>query len=256
MKATLFDDYPIILDRVLAQKIGLNEAIVLQQVHYWIGINKRQNKNFKEGRYWVFNSIKKWQEETFYFWSMDTVKRTFKRLEDAGLLISGSFNKNAYDRTKWYSIDYDVLNSTLGQNAPTEKNDDEKCTNPLGQNAPIKDKGKMHQPIPYTKQRLTNTTSSQVDELWSLYPNKKGKSDAYKKIPLLISKYGFEEIKKCVERYSLEVKDKDKKFMAYGSTFFNGRFEDYLDGNYEPSNNQSKNDNRPKYDANGFEIEY
>lgn len=82
------------------------------------------------------------------------------------------------------------------------------------------------------------TPSSQVDEVWSLYPNKKGKVDAYKKIPLLISNYGFEEIKKCVERYALEVKGKDKKFMAYGSTFFSGRFEDYLDENYEPSNNE------------------
>ena len=43
MKATwLFDEHPLVIDVKLAQIIGLNEAIVLQQVNYWL--QHRSNK--------------------------------------------------------------------------------------------------------------------------------------------------------------------------------------------------------------------
>lgn len=34
-----------------------------------------------------------------------------KSLEKKGLIITGNYNKQGYDRTKWYTIDYDVLES-------------------------------------------------------------------------------------------------------------------------------------------------
>ena len=121
MAGTLLNKQPIVVDVELATMLGLNEAIVLQQIHYWLGINQKNGTNFKEGRYWTFNSMKKWHDETFPFWSEPTLKRIFKNLEDKGLLITGNFNKKGYDRTKWYSIDYQKLyamcwNDSLGQN--------------------------------------------------------------------------------------------------------------------------------------------
>lgn len=121
---------------------------------------------------------------------------------------------------------------------------------------PISDNPLHKKKIGKKENKIKTIPLSQIDEVWKLYPNKKGKSDSYKNIPKLISQHGFEEIKKCVERYCIEVKDQDKKYMMYGSTFFNGRFEDYLDENYEPSNNQGSKDKKPKFDKNGFEIDY
>jgi len=105
----LFDEYPIVISRELAKIIGLNESIVLQQIHYWIELNRKTKSNFRDGRYWTYNSIKKWHENDFSFWGLNTVKRTFASLESKGLLIVGNYNKAGYDRTKWYSIDYEVL---------------------------------------------------------------------------------------------------------------------------------------------------
>jgi hypothetical protein len=105
----LFDEQPIVISRALAKVIGLNEAIILQQIHYWIEVNRKANTNFKDGRYWTYNSIKKWHDNDFSFWSASTVKRTFASLKDKGLLIVSNYNKAGYDRTKWYSIDYDKL---------------------------------------------------------------------------------------------------------------------------------------------------
>lgn len=148
MSKLLFDEQPLVIDRTLARAIGLNEAIVLQQVHYWITINKKANKNFHEGKYWTYNSLPNWHKNNFDFWSFDTVKRTFSKLVKAKILITDNFNKDKRDRTLWYTIDYEVL-ETLINSIGAE------CTDGEGQNAPMKE-GKMHRPLPET---TTETTS-------------------------------------------------------------------------------------------------
>ncbi len=85
-----------------------------------------------------------------------------------------------------------------------------------------------------------NIISKQIEEIWLLYPNKKGKAAAIKKLPKLIKEYGYEKIKKCVERYALECKGKDKQYVKHGSTFFNGGYMDYLDENIEAANKTEK----------------
>lgn len=105
----LFAEQPIVINTPLAKAIGLNEAIVLQQVHYWIDGNKKRKINFKNGRYWTYNTYEKWQQDNFPFWSTRTVERVFKKLEDSRLVISGSFNQSKTDRTKWYTVNYEQL---------------------------------------------------------------------------------------------------------------------------------------------------
>lgn len=108
----LFDKKPIVLDKDMATIIGLNEAIVLQQVHYWIELNKKAGRNLHEGRCWTYNTYEEWNEQ-FPFWSKTTIKRIFKKLRDMGLIIVGRFNLYHMDRTLWYTIDYDKLNSVM-----------------------------------------------------------------------------------------------------------------------------------------------
>jgi len=103
----------MILDKDLAKVIGLNEAIVIQQIHYWIEINKSKNINFYEDKHWTYNTMVQWQEE-FPFWSIETVKRTFKKLRDKNLLLIGNFNKLKIDRTLWYTINYSELEKIMG----------------------------------------------------------------------------------------------------------------------------------------------
>ena len=98
----------------LAAVIGLNEAIVLNQIHYWIEKNKGDALHYRDGRTWTFNTYKEWQEQ-FPFWGTATIVRTFEKLEKNGFIISGNFNKMKYDRTKWYSVNYDKVNEVLYQ---------------------------------------------------------------------------------------------------------------------------------------------
>ena len=64
-----FKSNVLVINPDLAKMIGLNEAIVLNQIYYWISVNKKQNRNFHDGKYWCYNSIREWQEENFPFWS-------------------------------------------------------------------------------------------------------------------------------------------------------------------------------------------
>lgn len=93
-------------------KIGLNESMVLQQMHYWININKQANRNLVDGHYWTYNTYEGWHEQ-FPFWSIRTLKTIMTSLESKGLVVSANHNKLKIDRTKWYRIDYTKLDSLV-----------------------------------------------------------------------------------------------------------------------------------------------
>jgi hypothetical protein len=96
----------LIVNTDLALVLGdLNEAIVLNQLNYWIEINKKAEKNLVDGKYWVYNSYSDWRINNFPYWSEKTIQRAFTRLENKGVVLSANYNKLAIDKTKWYTID-------------------------------------------------------------------------------------------------------------------------------------------------------
>jgi hypothetical protein len=111
MSHKLINEYPLLVLPSLAKEIGLNEAIVLQQIHFWLETFKKANdvKHLKHGRWWVYNSVKQWKRDNFPFWSVNTIERVIRKLEDRGLLISDVLNAAKFDQTKWYTIDYERL---------------------------------------------------------------------------------------------------------------------------------------------------
>ena len=84
-------------------------------------------------------------------------------------------------------------------------------------------------------------SANDAQDIWELYPNKKGKAQAMKKIPKLLETLGKDVLSECVKKYSAEVKGKDKQFILNGSTFFNGRYEDYLDDVIEAGSKANDN---------------
>lgn len=79
--------------------------------------------------------------------------------------------------------------------------------------------------------------SEETAAIWKAYPNKKGTAQAMKKIPLLIQEYGYDKVLLAVERYKEEIAilKTDKKFIKYGSTFFNGGILDFLGDDWQPN---------------------
>ena len=102
----LFDEHPLVLSPTLAKELGnLNEAVFVQQVHYWLEIKKQTGKNFVEGRYWIYNSVDDWLKQ-FPWMSSATLRRTIDSLVKKGYIVKGNFNQKKMDHTTWYTLNY------------------------------------------------------------------------------------------------------------------------------------------------------
>lgn len=129
----LMTSRPIVINPDLAHSIGLNEAIALQQVNYWL--KETTSGIERDGVRWIYNTTEQWLEQ-FPFWSESTLKRTFTRLKSIGVLKIEQLNKSQRDMTNYYTINYE---SDLLDEVKVTKSNGSKCTIPSGQNDTMED---------------------------------------------------------------------------------------------------------------------
>jgi uncharacterized phage protein (TIGR02220 family) len=127
----LMPSRPIVINPDLAYSIGLNEAIALQQVNYWL--KETTSGLERDGVRWIYNTNEQWLEQ-FPFWSESTLKRTFTRLKNLGVLKVEQLNKSQRDMTNYYTINYE---SELLDEVKVTKSKSSNCTLPSGQNEPM-----------------------------------------------------------------------------------------------------------------------
>lgn len=98
-----------------------NEAIFLQQIDYWLEQNKKQGENYIDGEYWVSYSVTQLYKNDFrLLFSIDTLKRTKKSLEDKNFLIILEKEKKKYVR-----INYTEINKIFSISGEPVKTPDE-----------------------------------------------------------------------------------------------------------------------------------
>ena len=137
--------HPIVINPDLARHVGLNEAIILQQLNYWIEATESGVEH--DGRRWVYNTQEQWREQ-FPFWSVDTVKRAFASLKKQRLILVKQLAKQKHDRTNYYAIDHARLEEIEAQTrvvtdeGKLHQSKRANCTNRRGQIAPIEE-GRM-----------------------------------------------------------------------------------------------------------------
>lgn len=200
----------------LAKEYGIEAAILIDEFNYQISRNKANERNFHDGRYWTYNTLKAYTE-LFPYLSKDQIKRIIQKLITNGVLVKSNYNENPYNQTSWYAFtDYglSVVGSCYLDKAelPHPFGEIAKCTN--GENAKCKtttitttitsisntpsDEGSDRDlfsdadasalPMPtLVKNKLTaprnkNVTSEEVaqtfEELWMLYERKGNKQIA------------------------------------------------------------------------------
>ena len=86
-----------------AEKYGVEKAVILYHLRFWLEKNKANGKNLHDGYYWTYNSAKAFAV-LFSYYTASKVNRLLKQMENDGLIVSGNYNKAGYDRTKWYSM--------------------------------------------------------------------------------------------------------------------------------------------------------
>jgi hypothetical protein len=106
------DEPPLQVIPSLAVAIGLNEAIFVQQVHYYL---KSDSGKVIDGTRWIHNTREQWITQ-FPFWSESTLKRIIQSLRSLGVIkTSSDFNQMKMDKTLWYTIDYGQLQKVTNE---------------------------------------------------------------------------------------------------------------------------------------------
>lgn len=85
----------------IATKYGILEAILLNSINYWLLKNEANEKNYFDGHYWTYNSTRAFSE-LFPYASQRQIQTALKKLINEGILVTGNYNKYAYDHTLWY----------------------------------------------------------------------------------------------------------------------------------------------------------
>ena len=165
----------------IAIKIGVDEAIMLNNFVYWLAKNKANNKNFFDGNYWTFNSVRAYCE-LFPFWKESQIKRILKSLIEQNVLVVGNYNQNAYDRTNWYSLSNEyihLIDWTISANGKVENSQ------------PIPNKKPSNKTINNNEFSFTLSKLTQYENVSSEYKEKL--KEEIKKLNLSLSYEDFED---------------------------------------------------------------
>ncbi len=248
----LINESPLQVLPSLAVALGnINEAIILQQIQYWIN-NPKSGRYGEDGRKYIRDTVKEWHAQ-FPWLTEKAIRNRLKSLEEKKIILIANLNKHQYDRTKWYAIDYDVLNSLLSQHKEeTSTWNRNKVPNSNGTKFLMQTEGSTDT-IPKTSSKISSETSTkkysasddaphmsvealkiEFEELWSLYPNKKGKKQAfshYKTWRKANKKHTKDYIEHKLDDYIAYIEQNriQPRYIMHGSTWFNGRFDDELE---------------------------
>ena len=108
-------------DTQIAERIGVENAVLINNLAFWLKKNSANGTNFFDGRIWTFNSAKA-LAELFPYWSSKKIGRMLSNLESDGVIMSGNYNSSAYDRTKWYTIADKSISLTYELHIPNVRN--------------------------------------------------------------------------------------------------------------------------------------
>lgn len=142
-----------------AIKVGINAAILLNNIYFWVKRNEANDVHYYDNHYWTYNS-KKAFSKLFPYMTERQIEYALNKLKDCGYIITGNYNESPYDKTLWYSITQEGLE--LLKDKENKKKED----NTEGKNCETDTTRLWNRttdgvgPIPYSKQHIkTNTLS-------------------------------------------------------------------------------------------------
>jgi hypothetical protein len=133
----------MVFDPVVAKELGTDAAIILSNIEYWVQINESNKRNFKDGKYWTYNSIDAFNK-LFDYLTPSKIRTCLQKLSNKGYILKGNYNQSNYDRTTWYTV-----NNSICQNSQMDLS---KIENGFDRNS---------EPIPYNNTN-SNTNNNNI----------------------------------------------------------------------------------------------
>lgn len=122
----------------IAEKYGIEKAILLENFYYWVKKNEANKKNIHDGKAYTYNSAEAF-EKLFPYMKARKIAQLLREMEkEDKLLISGQFGQ--YNRTKSYTLTDKALlllgdsiipkiDNGKSENSTIEKPEDVSCLN-------------------------------------------------------------------------------------------------------------------------------
>lgn len=183
----------------IAKLVGVNAAVIYQNIVFWCEKNAANSRNIFEGNAWTYNSIKAFSS-LFPYLSERQIRTSLDKLEEHGLILVDCFNKEARDRTKWYAVHDKTVLLHLSEMSepfvrnvralPDSKPDNKQDTpNPKGNDL----FSENSEPLP---------EQSTFDDFYKVYPKKAGKPAAKKAWDAAVKKADPSLIIEGAKRYA------------------------------------------------------
>lgn len=210
----------------VATKYGVNAAILLQNLYWWIQKNKANKCHYYDGTYWTYNTREAYTK-LFPYLSERQVKTAMDKLIADGVVITGDYNVDRYKRPIWYAITekgYTLLQNRSYVHAEMSERGSE---NVNSTNRDISTDNKTD--ISISRKRTDNGNPAGFDDFWDAYPRHKDKKSAIKAWSKLKPS---DELKQVIiadvrRRVNSDREWADKNFIPYPATYLNGeRWED------------------------------
>lgn len=232
---TIISGHSHTFDTGIAETLGLHAAIVFNHIVYWLKINcRKENANFYEGKYWMYETQKQ-MADFFGYLKEDDVWKAIKKLLDAGLLIKGNFNKSPFDKTGWYTTtDQEIF---LGK-----KGIKEKFTKPLNSGIGDSQQRNPERPAAECNIQEDNQEDNQEDHHQKMIDDRFSK-DEWAEIE---KKYTKDQIKKAesltIEKCACQKPESRRKYFRKVLESFK------LEKNNMPSNENSETNRQEAFD--------
>jgi hypothetical protein len=196
----------------VATKYGIEEAIVLQNLAFWVQKNSANKRHWHDGHYWTYNSAAAFSD-LFPYLNQKKVYRILANLEEHGLILTGNYNDSKYNRTKWYTITdiaIDIIGITIFHNSEMENlesgNQDSENGNCITDNKPdIK---------PDDKPNRDTSFSPLPKESKKTYGEFENVTLTDKEYAKLIHEYGHDQTNGIIEKLSIAKAEKGYKYKS------------------------------------------
>lgn len=157
----------------VAKEYGILEAILLENIYFWVEKNRANGRHCYDGDYWTYNSARAFAE-LFPYATERQINYALQKLKEAELIKYGNYNKSSYDRTKWYALT--EKGKSILQNSEIHftklSNGTDEIVKPIPYNKP--DDKPYNKPDIILKAEALDCAKKLRDKILEIYPNNVG----------------------------------------------------------------------------------
>lgn len=238
---------------LVAEKYGVNAAIILRDIYHWCDTNRNNGEHFHEGRWWTHQTVKGLCRRHTY-WTKNQVEHIIWTCKERGALLSGHFGEDPLDRTSWYALSdeawalfegpYPISENSemdFGKSVPrfrknpkcNKDKDKAKGITPYSPPEGDADRGDQNageavpepeKPVP--KPGKHEPDRALFDQFWAAYPRKQAKEKAWRAWKKLDPDEALcRQMAKALDRHrrSQQWQRDGGAYIPYPATWLNGR---------------------------------